>query len=63
MPSDDVVQSLVLSCLERVENLLNDLDRLASDPNGEQQRQQIQADMRRELEAAEKAIRANHGSM
>jgi hypothetical protein len=63
MPSDDVLQALVLSCLERVENLLNDLDRLASDPNRHQQRQQIQADMRRELEATEKAFRANHGPM
>lgn len=54
-----MVQALVLSCLERVEHLLNDLDRLAADPNGYHQQQRIRADMRRELDAAVEAIRAH----
>jgi len=57
MPSDDMVQALVMSCLERFENLLNDLDRLAADPLGHQQLQRVQAEMRQELNATEEAIR------
>ena len=57
MPSDDMVQALVLSCLERFETLLNDLGRLAADPHGHQQLQRVQAEMRRELNAAEEALR------
>ena len=60
MPSDDMVQALVLSCLERFETLLNDLGRLAADPHAHQQLQRVQAEMRRELEAAEKTIRSPH---
>jgi hypothetical protein len=53
-----MVQALVLSCLERVASLLQELDRLGADPHGHHQRQRVRAAMRRELEAAEDAIRA-----
>jgi len=57
MSLDDTLEDRLLACLERMETLLNDLDRLADDAEG-QEHQQIRAEMRRELEAAEKAIRA-----
>jgi hypothetical protein len=59
MPFDDLVEDRVLRCLERVEALLHDLGSLTADTD-RQQRQQIATEMRRELEAAEKALRAMH---
>lgn len=55
-PFDDPVRAFVVGCLERVQRLLTDLDRLATAPNGRQQRQRVREDMRRELEAAEDVI-------
>jgi len=60
MPLGEAVEARVLTCLERVEKLLDDLDRLAADPSGRPQHQRLQAEMRRELESAEKAIKAAH---
>jgi len=60
MSLDDTVADRLLARLERVETLLNDLDRLADDSDEQEQHQRIRAEMRRELEAAEKEIGAIH---
>jgi len=60
MSLDDTVADRLLARLERVETLLNDLDRLADDSDEQEQHQRIRAAMRRELEAAEKEIGAIH---
>jgi hypothetical protein len=50
----DETERAVLSHLERFQRLLNDLDRLDSDPV---EGQHVRERMRRELDAIEKAVR------
>ena len=57
VPFDDTLQDFVLVCLGRVEQLVTELERLDADSGAQRQCARIREDIRRELQAAEDAIR------